>query len=589
MGLRGLLNVTFWNFLTRFSCTSASEGTGLCNFNSSDLRLAVFAICSGLPSVRGWKFADTFFGWWMLSWLFVMIFAIVMIIPTLFQRAIYRLLIVKNSRIARRVGHITYSEVMWKWLLRIRRRKCEPDTTSRTFSRYEGHEGACEKSFPTRRHNKHNKSRRLNTFAVIANVVFQQALAVQNNVNQEMRVDEGFPHFARTEQTDFRATVHSITGPSTTVTLNSERQPLHLREDLAKALYFKKGSNLEKNFQIYQVQPHPRYCDNVYCFHFILERPGDRRLDQSIILADIDKISLKEGRSLETWTIPTQIYREELLWELGLLRECNNADVRCVIDIAGQRWHSTDHRIRNIPNGGLVEVRIRTSPGQHCDERGTTEEMDDPFNPREDFSLMQVNQPDEAVIRRATDPIYRMLIDNAFLDSQHRSGFHTLEVWGFVTGINYQRHFQRVWLDPREPSWTWLCQRAIYSTNGLVIPEQNNDDHEAFVVTPTPLPPLTTWKRQVPNFIIVYKRDRTDTAILVDFHYNGVETRRAILYHDTQAVGDIVKQHFRITHTTFRLTWLTVDGPLHAEHHEVPRLPNGAAVSITEDRDARLS
>ena len=542
-------------------------GTGFCDFNSSHF---IGEIVNYKPTKKQtFSWMDSFLCWCIGSYSLVMMYAVALVTISFLPRAVYHLQFVGRVRHQRRRGHLTVLQAALVKTCKILFR------TNKTCRRiYEGLDFS-------RGHVRKAKIRQKGYLAILL-IALSQATAMNERTLQQFDQNSwGENDITQTRQT-FPAIVHSMTRTAVTIGLDSTYQNLQLREDVQGALHFKPDSNLAKNFNLYQVQPHPQVCTQSFCVHFLLERPGDRNMHHSMTLVDIDAQQLQLGGTTAPWILPTKIYRNELLWEIGIYEECNKPQaIKCLLSISGVPWLPKENEMRVLPNGGLIEIRLLLMETDQCEADHLSETSSDFECSEEDqIAFMQTMTIEQGLERRVKDPIYRMLIDTINRRHTHRETGQIVSLWGLLRGDRVQEKETRIWIDRSQPSWTTSCIHAMAETENLRLTE-DSASYDFFLASPQPPEREYT----VNNFyvLMVYKKIETDTVILADFHYNGLYVRRAVNYEAEDTVEAITSRYFR-TDKDFVLAWDTPDGEITFESHEVPRLPNGASVDIYQKR-----
>ena len=481
--------------------------------------------------------SSTSFLWGLcVSWLIIFFWALFLTATSSSTRAISVMVKVGRIRCKQRKGFLHWTVAFWRSFVtnRFRNRSCHRAKTGDSLNTSTGY----KKSIPVSRERQvHRTSKSLFLLMLLLspNVPVGQPDDMLDGLNQEQERETIGPAGL------LRFYVHSYTRDAVKLPAPLEAQT-QVRSFVAQNLHMRPGSRLAENFLLYRVQPHPGSCDQLYCYHFILERPDDRRFDQSIVLLEGFGSGGNNRVTKHVWTITSMLLYTEFLKEAGADRECQDDRVDCIVRVNRKLWPRNDNNYMTIQNGAWIQIEFRYSL---CEESESESQAIDDSSPSiiydDDLTLMQTDYVTRGLIRRAEDPLYRLLADRLRMNQRPGTSGAAISVWNLQPLEISSSIETRIWLDENHESWADKAYRECQlrrHQHATRAPLTN----EYFMATPSP----TNLRLAANNINILTVEDRrqTETVILIDFILHTSPLRRIVRYYEGDSVDVVTNRCF---------------------------------------------
>ena len=442
---------------------------------------------------------------------------------------------------------------------------------------------------PTTRSRRRNKRRMPWSVCAVTAMILHLQLVLAQPGHPEEREE---PHRRPPPQDPYddlyrEIAIHRLHRTELTVRAPISTSPDNMRSVIGDLLRLHGSRAVWNNFQVHQMQYPPAIYDRPLMQHVILESPGDRSWQHSLILHELIDGNNGGRPHREVLRIPAYITHEEYLDHIGFSDECLYSTCRVRID--GQLWPPDDPHPKLIKIASLVSTFIKDERDMSCSEsRNTRSSSRTPSTTtdRSDESmLMQTTQLDSQLTRAAEDPIYRIISSRA-RHFYNQLGGHfglTISVWPITRQQTWLHTDElRVWLDHSQSSWTTQCQHNL-RVHLLRDRDVSNQPFEDFYLTA----PLPTMRRLTGNNIniLAVQHSRHDTCyILADFWIQGHPLRAAFgIPTGTRVAQLIARTPFTSPTTRYQLIWTIATETTIFNMHDTIVLPNGAFVDISPD------
>ena len=402
-------------------------------------------------------------------------------------------------------------------------------------------------------------------------VLAQESTSVAATLNKNTQELQDLPNSEPNADLTREIQLHWMKGPLKVFDLPLNVAFHTYREIFGRVLQLDEDLDTWNRFLIHKVIPRPT-TENLFGWHYIVETPKDKQEHESLVLIDLFYFGEATPFHRTVFPVHSDTTSAAFISQIGLDEVCyQNAGKRCVLWHGDLPWNLYEPTFRNVFDGTYFRVIISDL---HC-EPSSNEVMSNETDDSHTSDHLALMQTDLRYPWLGADKVRGLLLGrSSYLRIPIDRGF-CVYAWFFTNTLpQVQRTLRRVWLEPKQHSWTSrLCEEF-----------QGQDFHiEPGVFLVQPLPPhLFVAAHRVHLLVQTCTNLDGMIAILVDVWLHSSPLRLALQFESGTTLRGLLRLTFggRPFPEQTKMYWETADGVIIFDLDQTVELPSGAYVEI---------